>query len=72
MLAQGQSSSTKRGGLVVDVSSGLIFLKKEKTNKKTKPNEQTKKTRGEIANNNRHIGNPSIGFFSINIYHLQP
>ena len=28
MLAQGQSSSAKRGGLVVDVSSGLIFLKK--------------------------------------------
>ena len=30
MLAQGQSSSAKRGGLVADVSSGLIFLKKEK------------------------------------------
>ena len=29
MLAQGQSSSTKRGGLAVD-SSGLIFLKKKK------------------------------------------
>ena len=28
MLAQGQSSSAKRGGLVADVSSGLIFLKK--------------------------------------------
>ena len=28
MLAQGQSSSAKRGGLVTDVSSGLIFLKK--------------------------------------------
>ena len=27
MLAQGQSSSAKRGGLVTDVSSGLIFLK---------------------------------------------
>ena len=30
MLAQDQSSSAKRGGLVVDVSSGLIFLKKKK------------------------------------------
>ena len=27
MLAQGQSSSTKRGGLAADLSSGLIFLK---------------------------------------------
>ena len=26
MLAQGQSSSAKRGGLAADVSSGLIFL----------------------------------------------
>ena len=36
MLAQGQSSSAKRGGLAADVSSGLIFLinKKEK-NKNT-------------------------------------
>ena len=32
MLAQGQSSSIKRGGLAV-VSSGLIFLKKKKTQK---------------------------------------
>ena len=30
MLAQGQSSSAKRGGLATDVSSGLIFLKKIK------------------------------------------
>ena len=30
MLAQGQSSSAKRGGLAV-VSSGLIFLKKKKS-----------------------------------------
>ena len=30
MLAQGQSSSAKRGGLAADVSSGLNFLKKEK------------------------------------------
>ena len=28
MLAKGQSSSAKRGGLAADVSSGLIFLKK--------------------------------------------
>ena len=33
MLAQGQSSSAKRGGLAADVSSGLIFLKKEKEKK---------------------------------------
>ena len=34
MLAQGQSSSAKRGGLAVDVSSGLFFLtKKEKATK---------------------------------------
>ena len=29
MLAQGQASSSKRGGLPADVSSGLIFLKKK-------------------------------------------
>ena len=29
MLAQGQSSSAKRGELAADVSSGLIFLKKK-------------------------------------------
>ena len=29
MLAQGQSSSAKRRGLVADVSSGLIFLKEK-------------------------------------------
>ena len=32
MLAQGQSSSAKRGALTADVSSGLIFLKKQKSN----------------------------------------
>ena len=31
MLAQGQSSSAKRGELATDVSSGLIFLKRKKT-----------------------------------------
>ena len=30
MLAQGESSLAKRGGLGADVISGLIFLKKEK------------------------------------------
>ena len=30
MLAEGQSSSAKSGGLAADVSSGLIFLKKRK------------------------------------------
>ena len=34
MLAQGHSSSAKIGGLVADVSLGLIFLKKEKKGKK--------------------------------------
>ena len=29
MLAQGQSSSAKRGGLAADVSSGLILLQKK-------------------------------------------
>ena len=29
MLAQGQSSSAKRGGLAADVSSGRIFLKEK-------------------------------------------
>ena len=33
MLAQGQSSSEKRGGLAEHVSSGLIFLKKKKVRK---------------------------------------
>ena len=32
MLAQGQSSSANRRGLVVDVSSGLIFLKNNNNN----------------------------------------
>ena len=30
MLAQGQSSSAKRGGLAANVRSGLIFLRKKK------------------------------------------
>ena len=30
VLAQGQSSSAKRGGLAVGISSGVIFLKKKK------------------------------------------
>ena len=34
MLAQGQSSSAKRGGLAADVSSGLIFLKKKNRKEK--------------------------------------
>ena len=29
MLAQGQSSSAKRGGLAADSGSGIIFLKKK-------------------------------------------
>ena len=42
MLAQGQASSAKRGGLAADVSSGLIFLKRNKTNQPT-------------GNNSKHI-----------------
>ena len=34
MLAQSQSPSAKRGGLVANVSSGLIFLKKQTKNGK--------------------------------------
>ena len=34
MLAQGQSSSAKRGRLAADISSGLIFLKKQNERKK--------------------------------------
>ena len=34
MLAQGQSSSAKRGGLAADVSSELIFLKNKKSYRK--------------------------------------
>ena len=34
MLAQGQPSSAKRGGLAADVSSWLIFLKRKKKNLK--------------------------------------
>ena len=52
MLARGQSSSAKRGGLVADVSSGLIFLKKIKDRDsavrsflKTKKNPQNKQKR---------------------------
>ena len=36
MLAQGQSSSAKGGGLVADVSSGLVFLNQKTTKQKTK------------------------------------
>ena len=34
MLSQGQSPQPKRGGLAVDVSSGLIFLKEKECLKK--------------------------------------
>ena len=37
MLAQGQSSSAKRGGLVADVCSGLIFLRKKQKKEKYMP-----------------------------------
>ena len=42
MLTQGQSSSAKRGGLAVDISSGLIFLKNKNNN-----NKKQKKLMGE-------------------------
>ena len=41
MLAQGQYSSAKRGGLAV-VSSGLIFLKKTKNTHKKRDGLETK------------------------------
>ena len=34
MFAQGQPSSTKRGGLAADVRSGIIFLKRRKRKEK--------------------------------------
>ena len=34
MIAQGQSSSAKRGGLAADVGSRLIFLKRKKRKEK--------------------------------------
>ena len=43
MLAQGQSSSAKRGGLAANVSSGLIFLK----NKERKKNKEKNKNKGK-------------------------
>ena len=52
MLAQGQSSSARGGGLAADVSSGLIFLKRKK--KKQKPTKQKKLT--ELKE--RHDTNP--------------
>ena len=46
MLAQGQSSSAKRG-LAADVSSGLIFLKKKEKEKST--NIQIRSDKEEIT-----------------------
>ena len=40
MLAEGHSSSAEREGLVVDVSSGLIFLKKKRKEKKERKKER--------------------------------
>ena len=40
MLAQDRSSSAKRGGLAVDVSSGLIFLKKKEKKEKENQSDQ--------------------------------
>ena len=42
MLAQGQFSSAKRGGLAADISSGLMFLKKEKKDIKRADTEKAK------------------------------
>ena len=42
MLAQGQSSSAKIGGLAVDISPGLIFLKRKKERKRADENSITK------------------------------
>ena len=62
MLAQGQSSSAKRGGLGVDVSSGLIFLKKLKKEFSKKNIESTSKghrSQIERAPNDKNLDNLS-------------
>ena len=41
-VSSGQSSSAKRGGLAADVSSGLIFLKKIKKERKEGRKEEKK------------------------------
>ena len=46
MLAQGQSSSAKRRGLLEDVSSRLILLKRRKTKEKYALNNQSKAEAG--------------------------
>ena len=58
MLAQGQSSSAKRGGLVA-VSSGLIFLKKKKSTK----------FNGQVSLFQERIKKPIWLEFSFNLSH---
>ena len=58
MLAQGQSSSAKRGGLA-EVSSGVIFLKKKKKKVSWSENRhegQRRRLRGSSARKNAHNG----------------
>ena len=54
MLAQDQSSSAKRGGLAADVSSGVIFLKREKVIVEAPYKDKWKMitVEDELANNN--------------------
>ena len=68
MLAQGQSSSAKRGGLA-DVSSGLIFLKTKK--KKQQQQKSGREPRPEafigVSAGKARQGRPkSLGLVSLN------
>ena len=53
MLVQGQSSSAKRGGLVV-VSSGMIYLTKNKGKKIPTASSENAKWKTEYTNKNLH------------------
>ena len=47
MFAQGQSSSAKRGGLIVDVSSGLVFLKNKEKEVNAESKQANRKNKGK-------------------------
>ena len=53
MLAQGQSSSARRGGLAADVRSGLIFLKKNIYKERVKSPQPCVASTNESRPNNR-------------------
>ena len=60
MLAQGQSSSAKRGGLAAAVSSGLLFLKKKEKENAQKWNKGKKEGKREGGKRGRNSKNPII------------